>query len=55
MTKTETATYVIIEKGVIAFIQNGNELERDDYTIEGDKLTLQEQNRNGRITLARVR
>ena len=53
--QSETATYVIIEKGVIAFIQNGNELERDDYTIEGDKLTLQEQNRNGRITLARVR
>ncbi|MEE3352404.1 MAG: sigma-70 family RNA polymerase sigma factor [Saccharofermentanaceae bacterium] len=53
--QAETATYVIIEKGVIAFIQNGNELERDDYTIEGDKLTLQEQNRNGRITLVRVR
>lgn len=53
--QSETATYVIIEKGVIAFIQNGNELERDDYTIEGDKLTLQEQNRNDRITLARVR
>ena len=53
--QSETATYVIIEKGVIAFIQNGNEMERDDYKIEGDKLTMQEQNRNDRITLARVR
>ena len=53
--QSETATYVIIEKGVIAFIQNGNELERDDYKIEGDKLTMQEQNHSGKVTLARVR